>query len=141
MAQLGTGQPPLTGPPITDVIARRPDRRVSKMDLPALVVGAQKVDGSTTLDEWARTVEGVVDRQKHCGVPTRREHTIVGTRDAVLLSYPDCPAGAHLDHYWVAVVERGRGFHMVLFDDAGNEAADRRLLRGLLSSVNFKVRN
>jgi hypothetical protein len=38
---LAPAEPPLTGPPITDVISAHPDRRVSRMKLPALVVGAR----------------------------------------------------------------------------------------------------
>jgi hypothetical protein len=135
--QLANGQAPLTGPPVTDVIARRPDRRVSRMQLPALVIGAQPLDERVNLDDWVTTVIAVADEQKQCGAPKRRSRIEVGTLDAVLLTYPDCPNGSGLDHFWVALVTHGRGFHMVFFDSVGNERADRELLERIVSSVSF----
>jgi hypothetical protein len=131
------GQPPLTGRPVTDVIAARPNRRVSKMDLPALVIGAQDVDDDVTLDEWTDTVAGIVDRQKQCGTPQHKERVQIKRTAAVVLDYPDCPKGSHLNHLWVTAVVRGRGYHIVFFDDVGHEAADRKLLDGILATFSF----
>ena len=136
--ELQAGQPPFTGPPITDVIARRPDRVVRRMDLPALVVGAQPVAEGTTIVEWTATVTDVASNQKHCGEPAAMEKLKIGGEQAVLLSYPDCPRGAHLNHFWAAVVHGNRGFHMVFFDTVGHEDADRALLHRMLSRVSFE---
>lgn len=136
-AELEGGQPPLTGPPITDVIAKRPDRVVHRMDLPALVVGAQAVADGTSIEEWTAKVIDVVARQKHCGTPETTETLEIGGDEAALLTYPDCPSGTHLDHLWAAVVHGNRGYHMVFFNTAGHEAEDRALLHRMLSTVAF----
>jgi hypothetical protein len=136
-SELGAGQPPLTGPPITDVLANRADRAVSRMDLPALVVGAQRVAEGTSIEDWTTTVIDIASGQKDCGAPERTESVDVGGEEAALLSYPDCPKGSGLNHLWIAVVHRDRGFHIVYFDTAGHEAADRALLDNMLSSVSF----
>jgi len=134
---LEPGQPPLTGPPITDVMAKRPDRTVHRMDLPAVVVGAQAVADGTSIDEWTATVIDIVAGQKHCDVPTTTERLTIGGDAAVLLAYPDCPTGAHLNHLWAAVVHGNRGYHFVFFDAAGHEAADRAVLGRMLATVVF----
>ena len=135
--QLEPGQPPLTGPPITDVIAPRPDRAVSRMDLPALVVGAQAVAGGTSIDDWTATVIDIASNQKQCGAPASSEKLEIGGDHAVLLDYPDCPKGTRLNHLWAAVVHGSRGYHIVFFNALGHETDDRVLLDRMLASVSF----
>jgi hypothetical protein len=135
---LEPGQPPLTGPPVTDILAKRADRVVRKMTLPALVVGAQSVPADMTIDDWTTNVIDIAGRQKQCGDPRSTEHRDIGGEPATLLSYPDCPKGAHLDHLWAAVVHRGRGMHFVFFDAVGHDAANRKRFDRMLSSVSFE---
>jgi hypothetical protein len=134
---LDPGTPPLTGPPVTDVIAPRPDRMVSRMRLPALVVGAQPVAEGTTADEWSRTVRRIVREQKGCRAPSGTRRFEVDGEDAVLLRYPDCPRGSGLDHWWIALVHRGRGYHLVVWDDRDHAARGRARFRELVDSVEF----
>ena len=107
------------------------------MDLPALVVGAQAVADGTSIDAWSATVIDIVAGQKHCDAPRTTERLTIGGDAAVLLAYPDCPSGAHLDHLWAAVVHGNRGYHFVFFDATGHEAADRAVLGRMLATVLF----
>jgi hypothetical protein len=48
--------PPLTSGGGTDIIGANADTRVSKMELPALVIGAQELAGAASLDQWKAAV-------------------------------------------------------------------------------------
>jgi hypothetical protein len=137
--ELGAGQPPLTGPPITDVFGVRPDRRVSRMPLPALVIGAQPVQRGTSLDAWEEIVTGIVRFQKGCEPPPGGQRVAVGEEEGVLLRYPDCPTGSGLDHLWIAAVHRDRGYHIVWFNRPGHEVEDRKALDHILRRWQFDV--
>ena len=65
--------PPLTGGGGTDIIGEDADQRVSKMELPALVIGAQELAGATTLDDWKTAVTRIVAQQKGCPQPRSSE--------------------------------------------------------------------
>ncbi len=135
--ELDNGQPPLTGPPVTDVIAQHANRKVRDMELPALVVGAQAVPAGTSIDDWTARVIETVALQKHCVRPDTTERLRLGSESAVLLSYPDCPSGSGLYHLWIAVLHGDRGFHIVWFNHEGHLAQDRALLDRMLSSISF----
>ena len=89
--ELERGAPPQTGPPVTDVMAPRPDRRVSEMKLPALVIGAQELPAGTTLEQWTTTLTDIVATMKHCPAPATQEPIEIGEEPAILLRYPGCP--------------------------------------------------
>jgi hypothetical protein len=137
--ELGAGQPPLTGPPITDVMSPGPSRRVSEMELPALVIGAQPLPRGTAVPAWERVVTSIVRYQKGCAAPASTEPVHVGEEEGVLLAYPGCPEGSGLDHTWIAAVHRNRGYHIVWFNRPGHEAADRKVLDQILASWQFDV--
>ena len=135
--QLEANEPPLTGGGATDILGRNADRKVSKMDLPAVVIGAQEVVSGTTLDKWKTAVVGIVRRQKGCARPSSSERLLVGGEGAAVLSYPNCPTSSGLYHLWTVVVHEGRGYQIVWFDHSGQEAEDRPALDDLLASVSF----
>lgn len=129
--------PPLTAGGGTDIIGAKANTRVSKMELPALVIGAQALAGATSLDEWKAAVTRTVAFQKGCARPRSSEPVKVGGESAVMLRYPDCPKGSGLYHLWTAVVHNGRGFHVVWFGRSGNETKDRPVIDDVLASLNF----
>ena len=136
--ELADGEPPLTGAHATDVLAKHADNlKVSEMTFPVVVIGAQPVPGDETIDAWTAAVVENVSVQKGCDAPERTEAIEVSGADGVVLTYPDCPAGTGYLHLWVAVVEGGRGFHIVFFDDAGHGRADRKELHRLLATFSF----
>jgi hypothetical protein len=137
--ELGAGQPPLVEPAITDVLSARPDRRPGRMQLPALVIGGQRVQRGTSLPAWERIVTGIVRYEKGCDPPAASRPVFVGEEEGALLAYPDCPEGSGLVHTWIAAVHRDRGYHLVWVSRRGQEAADRRLLDRLLRSWQFDV--
>lgn len=129
--------PPLTGGGGTDIIGAKANTRVSKMELPALVVGAQELARPTSLDEWETAVRHTVVFQKGCAQPRSSEPLKLGAERAVMLRYPDCPKGSGLYHLWTAVVHNGRGFHVVWFGRSGDESKDRPLIDEVLASLTF----
>ena len=134
---LDDGEPPATAGGGTDILARRADRTVRNMTLPAMVVGAQRVPAATDIDRWTSMVVGTVSFMKQCPHPDARERLQVGDEEAVLLTYNDCPKGSGFFHLWTAAVHRGLGFHIVWFDRHGREVGDRKTLDKMLSSVAF----
>jgi hypothetical protein len=134
---LGEGEPPATGRPATDIFARAPARKVSDMQLPALVVGAQSVPAGTVIADWEATVIGVVGEMKGCPAPESAQPAAIGGYEALVLRYPDCPEGGGLYHLWAIVVQGGRGYHFVWFDESAREMADRPTFDALLASVRF----
>jgi hypothetical protein len=135
--QLEANEPPITGGGATDILGRNADRKVSKMDLPAVVIGAQEVESGTTLAEWKTVVVGIVRRQKGCARPSSSERLLIGGERAVLLTYPNCPVSSGLYHRWTVVVHQGRGYQIVWFDHSGQEAEDRPALADMLASLSF----
>jgi hypothetical protein len=135
---LKPGEPPYTSRGATDIITRKAATKVSKMKLPAVVIGAQRVPAGTTIDQWTAEVIAGVSEQKGCEQPASREPLRIGGDEAALLGYPDCPHGSGLYHLWTVVVHRGRGFQLVWFNNAGQEARDRAILDGMLSSLVFR---
>jgi hypothetical protein len=135
--QLEPNEPPLTGGGATDILGSNADRKVSKMDLPAVVIGAQVVESGTTLDEWKNAVVGIAQRQKGCARPSASERLLVGGERAVMLSYPNCPTSSGLYHLWTVVVHEGRGYQIVWFDHSGRQAEDRPAVDDLLASLSF----
>ncbi len=129
--------PPLTAGGGTDIIGANANTRVSKMKLPALVIGAQELAGATSLDEWKTAVTRTVAFQKGCARPSSSEALEVGSEDAVMLRYPDCPSRSGLYHLWTAVVHNGRGFHVVWFGRSGDETKDRPVIDDVLATLNF----
>jgi hypothetical protein len=129
--------PPLTGGGGTDIIGANANQRVSKMELPALVIGAQGLLGTTSLDGWKAAVTRIVAKQKGCKQPRSSERLNVGGDTAVMLEYPDCPRGSGLYHLWTVIVHKGRGFHVVWFGRSENETKDRPLLDDVLASFSF----
>lgn len=135
--ELADEEPPATARTGVDILGVHANRRVSKMELPAVVVGAQKVAPGTTIDDWETAVIGTVSFMKGCPAPEARERLVVGGDQAALLTYPNCPEGSGLLRLWLAVIHDGRGFQIVFFDRAGHEARDRALLDRMLASVSF----
>jgi hypothetical protein len=135
--EFGDGEPPVTGRPVTDILARRPNRTVRSMELPALVIGSQALPVGTTLRDWDRIVVGEVSEMKGCPQPDSREEIVIGGADGVVLRYADCPAGAGLYHLWAIAVHANRGFHLVWFNSSTEEMDDRALFDEMLASVAF----
>jgi hypothetical protein len=135
--QLEADEPPRTGGGGTDILGRNADRKVSKMDLPAVVIGAQNLVSGTSIDDWTAAVVRIVRRQKGCAKPRRTERLTVGGDKAVLLNYPDCPKSSGLYHLWTVVVHDGRGYQIVWFNKSGREPDDRPVLDDMLSSLSF----
>jgi len=135
--KLADNQPPVTGAPVTDILAQRASRRIRQMQEPAFGVGAQRVPRSTTVAEWTPRVIALVSTFKGCPGPATTENIRVGGAPAVLLTYPDCPKGSGLYHLWTAFVHNGLGYQMVWFNHPGQEAADRAVLQRMLASVRF----
>lgn len=129
--------PPLTSGGGTDIIGANANERVSKMGLPALVIGAQEVPAAMSLDEWKTAVTRTVAFQKGCPQPSSSERLKVGGDDAVMLRYPDCPKASGLYHLWITVVHDGRGFHVVWFGRSENETKDRPVIDEVLGSLAF----
>jgi len=134
---LQDGQPPATGGDATDILAVNASRKVGDITLPALVIGGQRVAPTVTIDRWASDVGSTVSFMKSCAQPDGREAVTVGREQAMLLRYDDCPKGSGLFHFWVAVVHRGVGYHIVWFDQKSNEATDRAAFDKVLKSVVF----
>jgi hypothetical protein len=128
---------PLTAGGGSDIIGAKANTRVSKMELPALVIGAQELAGAAGLDEWKAAVTRVVALQKGCAQPSSSEAVNVGGESAVMLRYPDCPKGSGLYHLWTAVVHNGRGFHVVWFGRSANESKDRPVIDEVLAILSF----
>jgi hypothetical protein len=135
--QLDANAPPLTRGGGTDIIGRRANRTVSKMQLPAVVIGAQAVTRGTTVDAWKAAVVEIVRSQKGCARPRSTERLTIGGDAAMLLDYPDCPKSSGLYHLWIAVVHGGRGYQIVWFNEAGSETRDRKALDDMLASLSF----
>ena len=134
---LDDGQPPATGGGGTDILGVNASTKVSQITLPALVIGGQKVSPQVTPDAWATTVAGTVSFMKACPQPDGKEAVSVNGAQATLLRYDDCPKGSGLFHFWVAVVHRGVGYHIVWFDQQKEEATDRPAFDKVLKSVVF----
>lgn len=134
---LDDGQPPATSGGGTDILGVNASTKVSQTVLPALVIGGQKVSPAVTQDAWTSTVASTVSFMKACPQPDGREPVIVGGAPGTLLRYDDCPKGSGLFHFWVAVVHRGVGYHIVWFDQQKQEATDRPAFDKVLTSVVF----
>jgi hypothetical protein len=135
--RLDDGEQPRTGGGGTDILGEGASPRVSEMDLPAVVIGAQRAPAGLTLEDWSDRVTEIVDAQKGCPAPATIERVHVGSETAVLLSYPDCPAGSGLYHWWTAVLHDDLAFQIVWFDETGNGAADREGLDRLFTGFEF----
>lgn len=135
--RLDDGAPPVTGGPVTDIFAERATRRIRQLSVPAVVVGAQRVAPGTSLADWTARVIGIVSTFKGCAQPVNREDLTVGGVPAVLLTYPNCPAGSGLYHLWVALVHDGLAYQIVWFNHPGREVEDRALLQRMLASAAF----
>lgn len=135
--RLDDGQPPATGGGGTDILGVNASTKVSQITLPALVIGGQKISPQVTADAWTSTVAGTVSFMKACPQPDAREPVTVGDTQGTLLRYDDCPKGSGLFHYWVAVVHRGVGYHIVWFDQQKQEATDRPAFDKVLKSFTF----
>lgn len=134
---LANDQSPVTALPITDIFARHATRRIRQLSLPALVVGAQEVEPTETLESWAGRVRALVGRFKGCPKPANTTNAVVGGEAALRLEYPDCPSGQGLYHLWTVAVVGRKGYQFVWFNAPGNEAQDRSTLDGMLRSVVF----
>lgn len=134
---LTDGEAPVTGLPVTDIMAEHASRVFRQLSLPALVVGAQTVPSDENLQAWSGTVTGLVQRFKGCPAPAVTESITLGGRAALRLDYPNCPPSQHLYHLWTVAVIGGKGYQFVWFNTPGNEPKDRVLLDRMLSSVAF----
>lgn len=135
--RLDPGGAPVLNSTATDVIAVNADRKIRSLVTPALVVGAAPVDPSTTLDAWRATVESLVGRFKGCSEPASTHDAFVGAAPAVMLTYPDCPAGSGLYHVWTVTIHGGLAYQFVWFDQQGRETANRSLLDNEMRTVRF----
>ena len=134
---LSDGQAPVTALPVTDVLAQHATRRIRQLSLPALVVGAQAVSSSESLQSWADNVIALVGRFKGCPSPATTERVTIAGHAGLRLEYPNCPPGQGLYHVWTVAVVGGRGYQFVWFNAPGNEVQDRAILDGMLRSVSF----
>jgi len=134
---LQDGQPPATGGGGTDVLANGSNLAVDATTVPEIVIGGQKVSPAVTPDAWASTVASTVSFMKACPQPDAREPVTVAGIQATLLRYDDCPKGSGLFHFWVAVVHRGVGYHIVWFDQQKQQATDRPAFDKVLKSITF----
>ena len=72
-----------------------------------------------------------------CPAPAAQSGIALGGRDALVLTYPDCPAGQNLYHLWTVTVVGGLAYQFVWFNHPGNEAQDRAVLDEMLRSLTF----
>lgn len=134
---LDDGQPPAAGRGGADVFGVNASTTASDLTPPSVLVGGQKVAPSMTLDAWASNVASTVSFVKACPQPDAREAVTVGGAPGALLRYDDCPKGSGLFQFWVAVVHRGVGYHIVWFDQQKQEATDRPAFEKVLKSLTF----
>ena len=135
--RLKEGEPPATASGATDILGRQASTQVSMMTPPGVIVAAQPVPPATDAEQWASKVVSTVSFMKRCRQPDATENIHVGGDNAVLLTYERCPQKAGYLHFWIAVVHRGFGYHIVWFDEPGRTAEDRPALDRMLSSVSF----
>ena len=134
---LDDGEPPRTGGGGTDIFGVDASTKFSAMELPVVVIGAQNIGADVTLDEWVARVVEIVAEQKGCAMPSATEPVEVGGEQAVRLTYPNCPAGAGLFHYWTAFIHDEVAYHLVWVDESGAETEDRARLDDLCTGFAF----
>jgi hypothetical protein len=134
---LSVGEPPATGSGATDILGRNASVRVSTMRLPGVIIAAEPVAKTTDIASWRASIIDTVKFMKNCVRPDRSEDVDIGGESGTLLTYRDCPPDLGYLHLWAGVVHNGRGFQIVWFNNPGDEAADRRSFRKILSSMSF----
>ena len=134
---LAEGEQPATSTGATDILGRGADVLVGNMDPPAVIIAAQPVADATTVDEWSASIVDTVAAMKGCDPPDARDPVEIDGEAGVLLTFRGCPPDLGLLHLWAGVVHDGRAFHIVWFNDPGDEAADRAEFERLLASMSF----
>ena len=134
---LSEGEPPATSSGATDILGRGASVRVSTMDMPGVIIAAQPVTGDVDNAKWSATVKHTVEFMKGCAPPNRSQKLDIGGEPATLLTYRNCPTDLGLLHLWAGVVHKGRGYHIVWFNNPGTEVADRAKFRTMLTSMSF----
>ena len=135
---LDDGEPPATASGRTDILGVNANTKVSQMQVPGVIIGAQKVAADTTAAEWATAATKTITFMKRCTEPDGQFPLTIDGAAAVVLVYEDCPSGSGLTHLWATVVHGERGFHIVWFDHAGELDDQKAELRRLLSSFSFE---
>ncbi len=89
------------------------------MELPGVIIAAQRVTDDVHIEDWTLTTKDTVKFVKNCKPPNRSEHLDIGSESATLLKYRHCPTDLGYLHVWAGVVQNGRGYQIVWFNDPG----------------------
>jgi hypothetical protein len=75
---LSEGEPPATSSGATDILGQDASVRVSTMQLPGVIIAAQRVPGDTGIDDWTTSIVDTVRTMKSCESPDQRDDIEIG---------------------------------------------------------------